>query len=57
MIDVNNVVISDSAIWNNGKEWQHIVGYQEDGENIIPLFYQYTKKTYWIMVCLNKTLH
>ena len=57
MIDVNNVVISDSAIWNNGKDWQHIVGYQEDGENIIPLFYQYTKKTHWVMVCLNTTLH
>ena len=37
MIDVNNVVLSDKVPCNNGKDQRYIVGYQEDGETIIPL--------------------
>ena len=37
-IDVNKVVLSDKASCNNGKDWRYIIGYQVDGEPIMPLF-------------------
>ena len=37
-INVNKMVLSDKVPCNNGKDWRHIVGYQVDGETIIPPF-------------------
>ena len=37
-INVNKVVLSGKVPCNNGKDWRNIVGYQVDGETIIPLF-------------------
>ena len=37
-IVVNKVVLSDKIPCNNGKDWWYIVGYQVNGETIIPLF-------------------
>ena len=37
-IYVNEAVLSDKVPCNNGKDWRYIVGYQIDGETIIPLF-------------------
>ena len=31
-------MLSDKVPCNNGKDWRYIVGYQVDGETIIPLF-------------------
>ena len=38
MIDVDKVVASDKVACNNGKDCCYIVGYQVDGETIMPLF-------------------
>ena len=38
MMNINKVVLYDKIPCNNGKGWQYIVGYQVDGETIIPLF-------------------
>ena len=43
MIDVNKVVLTDRASCNNGRDWRHIVGYQMDGETIIPLYIKIPK--------------
>ena len=37
-IDVDKVVASDKVACNNGKDCCYIVGYQVDGETIMPLF-------------------
>ena len=37
-INVNNLVLSDRVSCNDGKDWWYTVGYQVDGEIIIPLF-------------------
>ena len=36
-IDLNKMVLSDKVSCNNGKDWRYIVGYQINGEKIIPL--------------------
>ena len=45
-IDVNKVVLSDKVSCNNGKDCRYIVGYQVDGETIIPLFIKTSKKIF-----------
>ena len=45
-IDVNKVVLSDKVACNNGKDWRYIVGYQVDGETIIPLFIKTPKNIF-----------
>ena len=37
-VDVNKAVVSNRLPCNNGKDWRYIVGYQVDGETIMPLF-------------------
>lgn len=37
-INVNDLVLSDRVSCNDGKDWWYTVGYQVDGEIIIPLF-------------------
>lgn len=36
-IDVNKVVLSDKVSCNKGKDWEYVVGFQVDGESIVPL--------------------
>ena len=38
MVLSHKVVLSDKGSCNNGKDRRYIVGYQVDGETIIPLF-------------------
>ena len=45
-IDVNKVVLSEKVPCNNGKDWRYIVGYQVDGETIIPLFIKTPKNIF-----------
>ena len=45
-INVNKVVLSDKVPYNNGKDWWHIVGYQVDGEAIIPLLIKTPKNIF-----------
>ena len=45
-IDVNKVVLSDKVPCYNGKDWRYIVGYQVDGETIIPMFFQTPKNIF-----------
>ena len=45
-IDVSKVVLSDKVPCNNGKDWRYIVGYQVDGETIIPLFIKMPKNIF-----------
>ena len=45
-IDVNKVVLSDKVPCNNGKDWRYTVGYQVDGETIIPLFIRTPKNIF-----------
>ena len=45
-IDVNKVVLSDKVPYNNGKDWRYTVGYQVDGETIIPLFIKTPKNIF-----------
>ena len=45
-IDVNKVVLSDKVPCNNGKDWRYIVGYQVDGETIMPLFIKTPKNIF-----------
>ena len=44
MMNINKVVLYDKISRNNGKGWRYIVGYQVDGETIIPLFIKTQKK-------------
>ena len=37
-IDANEVVLSDKAFWNNGKDWWYIAGYHVGGETFTLLF-------------------
>ena len=37
MIDVNKVLLSDKMPCNNGRDWRYILGYEVDGERIMPL--------------------
>ena len=46
MIDVKKVVLSDKVSCNNGKDWRYIVGYQVDGETMIPLFIKTPKNIF-----------
>ena len=41
-IDLNKVAFSDKLLWNNGKEYHYIVGYQVD-QALIPLFIKTTE--------------
>ena len=43
-IDVNKIVYSDKVPCNNGKDWRYIIGYQVDGETVVPLFIKMQKK-------------
>ena len=45
-IYVNEAVLSDKVPCNNGKDWPYIVGYQVDGETIIPLFIETPQKIF-----------
>ena len=45
-IDVNKVVLFDKVSCNNGKDWRYIVGYQVDGETIVPLFIKTPKNIF-----------
>ena len=45
-INVNKVVLFDKVPRNNGKDWRNIVGYQVDGETIIPLFIKTPKNIF-----------
>ena len=45
-IDVNKVVLSDKVPCSNGRDWRYIVGYQADGETIIPLFIKTPKNIF-----------
>ena len=45
-INVDKVVLSDKVPCNNGKHWRYIVGYQVDGETIIPLFIKTPKNIF-----------
>ena len=40
------VVVSDKVSCNNGKDCHYIVGYQVDGETIIPLFIKTPKNIF-----------
>ena len=44
--DENKVVLSDKVPSNNGKDWRYTVGYQVDGETIIPLFIKTPKNIF-----------
>ena len=46
MINVNKVVLSDKVPCNNGKDWWYILGYQVDGETIIPLLIKTPKNIF-----------
>ena len=46
MIDVKKVVLSDKVSCNYGKDWRYIVGYQVDGETMIPLFIKTPKNIF-----------
>ena len=46
MIDINKVALSDKMPCNNEKGWWYIVGYQVDGETIIPLFIKTPKNIF-----------
>ena len=46
MINVNKVVLSDKVPCNNGKDWRYILGYQVDGETIIPLLIKTPKNIF-----------
>ena len=43
--DVNKIVVSVKVSCNNGENRCYIIGYQVDGETIIPMFIK-TSKTY-----------
>ena len=45
-IDVDKVVASDKVACNNGKDCCYIVGYQVDGETIMPLFIKTPKNIF-----------
>ena len=45
-VDVNKVVVSDKVSCNNGKDCRYIVGYQVDGETIIPPFIKTLKNIF-----------
>ena len=45
-VDVNKVVVSDKVSCNNGKDCRYIVGYQVDGETIIPPFIKTPKNIF-----------
>ena len=45
-IDGNKVVLSDKVPCSNGKDCHYIVGYQVDGETIIPLFVKTPKNIF-----------
>ena len=45
-IDVKKVGLTDRVPCNNMKDWQCIVGYQVDGEKIIPLFIKTPKNIF-----------
>ena len=45
-IDVNKVVVPDKLLCNNGKDCRCIVGYQVDGETIIPWFIKTPKNIF-----------
>ena len=45
-INVDKVVLSDKVPCNNGKDWHYILGYQVDGETIIPLFIKMPKNIF-----------
>ena len=45
-IDVNKVVVPDKLLCNNGKDCHCIVGYQVDGETIIPWFIKTPKNIF-----------
>ena len=45
MINVNNVVVSDKVLCNNGKDCHYIVGYQID-EALVPLFIRTPKNIF-----------
>ena len=45
-IDVNKVALSDKVSCNNRKDWWYIVGYQVDGETVIPMFIKTPKNTF-----------
>ena len=41
-----DVLLSDKVPCNNGKDWRYIVGYQVNGETIIPLFIKTPKNIF-----------
>ena len=45
-IDVNKLLFSDKVPCNNGKGWRYFVGYQVDGETIVPLFIKTPKNIF-----------
>ena len=45
-VDVNKVVLSDKVPCSNGKDWRYVVGYQVDGETVIPLFIKTPKNIF-----------
>ena len=45
-INVNKVVLSNKVLCNNRKDQRYIVGYQENGETIIPLFIKMPKNIF-----------
>ena len=49
-IDVNKIVVSDRVQCNNREDWQYTVGYQVDGETIIPLFIKTPKNIFSYVV-------
>ena len=49
-IDVNKIVVSDRVQCNNEEDWWYIVGYQVDGETIIPLFIKTPKNIFSYVV-------
>ena len=45
-INKNKVVLSDKVPCNNEKDWWYIVGYQVDGEKIVPLLIKRPKNIF-----------
>lgn len=43
---LNKVVVFDKVSCNNGNNWQYILGYQVDGETILPLFIKKPKNIF-----------
>ena len=45
-IDVNKVLVSNKASYNNGKDWWYISCNQVDRETMVPLFIKTTKNIF-----------